>query len=316
MPKKPPYQCPSCGYETDRKDAIRKHFNLKTHCCKLLNDLTLTDSIKEYVLANRIWRAPKEPSAKSLKISNQFNTQVNIMVKDMDTVQKLAMAFQNHTIINSDDKILVNNNDHISRFNEDDPKRGLLLSELDIGNVIRDFCSTKHDDMTDLVIMYDPPRKSVFLKKDKFTEWETVDMRTGIIFAMETLHGNYLSEYERYLLRCHKLTTHLKEKQDLIEHLQSYYRMIASFNLQPYCFEKSDDDIYDNGKYDRHECEDEFYPKYRKIKDAITQGEKNEWFKKVQTIIKENSRLSMFKLNKAVIKIVQAEDKTITCPSP
>ena len=53
---KPPYKCPCCGYETEKKSAIIKHFyNLKKLCPKLLNDIELTDEIKEYILANRIY---------------------------------------------------------------------------------------------------------------------------------------------------------------------------------------------------------------------------------------------------------------------
>ncbi len=54
------YTCIRCGYIAKQKAHIRKHFyELTKPCPALLNDIELTDEIKIYILANRIYRIPK-----------------------------------------------------------------------------------------------------------------------------------------------------------------------------------------------------------------------------------------------------------------
>ena len=307
MWKKPSYLCPSCGYNTDHKSCMRKHFQLKKHCCMIMHPITvLTDEIKAFVLDNRVYTPP---APVDIKTANQYNTQILVMVKDMDTLDKLEMTFKDTNIMNADDKILTSYSDKLDLYQADfeEIKRGHILNMGDISNILRDFCGSKRDDLSDLILIYDPSSKTVLVKQNKLSEWEAMDMEASIFFVISTLHENYLHEYERYMLRCHKSTSHPKEKQEFEEHIIKYYRFIAAFELQPYCFEKTDDDIYNNER-STHDCEELFYPKFRKIRDSITQAEKKEWFRKMKVIVKENSKLSMFKLNKAVLKIVQIED--------
>ena len=57
MPKKSKYQCIRCGYETEYKTNIHKHFFLKNEPCpQTKNQIDLTDEIKEYILKNRIYK--------------------------------------------------------------------------------------------------------------------------------------------------------------------------------------------------------------------------------------------------------------------
>jgi hypothetical protein len=54
---KKPYTCICCGYKTSHKPSMYNHFYKKTkHCPKLINDIELTDEIKEYILHNRIYK--------------------------------------------------------------------------------------------------------------------------------------------------------------------------------------------------------------------------------------------------------------------
>ena len=52
-----PYTCPRCGYTTQHRTSIRNHLFNKTKTCPALeNDIVLTDDIREYILANRIYK--------------------------------------------------------------------------------------------------------------------------------------------------------------------------------------------------------------------------------------------------------------------
>ena len=54
---KKPYTCICCGYKTSHKPSMYNHFYKKTkHCPKLINDIELTDEIKQYILHNRIYK--------------------------------------------------------------------------------------------------------------------------------------------------------------------------------------------------------------------------------------------------------------------
>jgi hypothetical protein len=57
---KDPYCCIRCGYTTPQKQDMRKHFkNLKKICPATINDIELTEEVKNYILDNRIYRIPK-----------------------------------------------------------------------------------------------------------------------------------------------------------------------------------------------------------------------------------------------------------------
>ena len=69
MPRKcrAPYTCPCCHYETNNKTNIFHHFyNLKKPCPKTFAIIELTETVKEFVILNRIYR---ESSTKNSNIA-------------------------------------------------------------------------------------------------------------------------------------------------------------------------------------------------------------------------------------------------------
>ena len=80
MPRKAklPYTCPSCGYETVQKNDMKKHFyKVLKPCPKQLNNIDLTDDIKEFILANRIYHQPIHEADSVTQTININNTVVN-----------------------------------------------------------------------------------------------------------------------------------------------------------------------------------------------------------------------------------------------
>lgn len=60
-----PYHCPRCGYEIAKKSSMVSHFTtLKKPCPSIENDIDLTKEIKDYVLANKIYKIPKQDKNK------------------------------------------------------------------------------------------------------------------------------------------------------------------------------------------------------------------------------------------------------------
>lgn len=56
-----PYQCPRCGYKTDRKSCVQAHFNNKKKPCPaIVRNIDIDPEVIEYVLANRIYPEQKD----------------------------------------------------------------------------------------------------------------------------------------------------------------------------------------------------------------------------------------------------------------
>lgn len=68
MAKKHPYTCPRCGYITQQKGDMRKHFlTLQKPCPATKQDIELTPEVKEYILNNRVYLYNKKQKQKHIK---------------------------------------------------------------------------------------------------------------------------------------------------------------------------------------------------------------------------------------------------------
>jgi hypothetical protein len=56
--RRPPYQCPRCGYVTVQKAHMRRHLLLQNVCPYIAGDIELTDHVKDCILHNRLYRPP------------------------------------------------------------------------------------------------------------------------------------------------------------------------------------------------------------------------------------------------------------------
>jgi hypothetical protein len=75
--RRPPYTCPRCAYACDDKSYMRKHlYKVKHTCPAIADDLALTDDVKEYILANRVYKAPP-PVAKPKKTPDKINIELS-----------------------------------------------------------------------------------------------------------------------------------------------------------------------------------------------------------------------------------------------
>lgn len=72
---KPPYTCPRCGYRVVHKIDMRCHFYCRSNgpCNGLVNDITLTDRIKNKVLENRIYVVQSEDFVATNNVTHTEN---------------------------------------------------------------------------------------------------------------------------------------------------------------------------------------------------------------------------------------------------
>jgi hypothetical protein len=67
------YTCPRCGYETRDKTHIKRHLWPKTrHCGADVNDIELTEDIKNKIMQNRVYKPPAVPTP--TQIINNYHT--------------------------------------------------------------------------------------------------------------------------------------------------------------------------------------------------------------------------------------------------
>ena len=74
-----PYTCPRCEYKSPRKNDMRKHLNGKKGCPQIYKVLELTDAVKAYILANKIYRDPVAPIATNIQNINNYNQVINFV---------------------------------------------------------------------------------------------------------------------------------------------------------------------------------------------------------------------------------------------
>ena len=305
------YGCPCCGYETARRGDMRKHFNLLKPCPQQHPKfVVLTPEIKEHVLDNRRYYPPAI-TKQDVKIVNNNNYSLNL-VSNMDFVDKFEKMMQSTEIkpLSLQDKIQKVFKRELNIFECD--KAGYeIRKDSDYKNIVNKMCTTHEPDLSDANMIHNTKTNQVnMLHFESDDKWCTRSLAEGAEIFIDLLQGNFLNEYERYLLRDHKNTDNLRAKQDILELIVSYYHFIAAFDLQPYCYNREDHMIYDNGMY-THDCEELFYPKYKKAKEDVTRGQKKTWMSDVISIIKDKSKHTNEQMNKAVFELLNTKSSRI-----
>jgi hypothetical protein len=324
-----PYTCPCCNYNTTNKTNILHHFyKLKKLCPKTFNDIELTEEIKKYVIANRVYHIPAPiPVINNTNNINQiinYNNTINNLITNMDTIDKLTkfVTFNSpeSKLIDIDAKLAKKFQKNVARLEankqDQDIDKHVLLEMID------QVCSLADEHFKDFNIIYDDKFNRLKLY-DSTGVWEesmlTVGMRTLLIKVQE----HYFDAYEKYLIRKIRADDQLNgpRQMRMLEHLIDYYRFIACFDIDPYVkSDINDTEILYNMDDDRYDCcaeytDDnrklvfEFRDKYIKTRDSITKCFANETKKEVVNIIKNISKKNVDELNKKVIKLFNMDEE-------
>ena len=297
------YQCCRCGYTTCQKGRIRRHlYQLKKQCPSLSNDIELTDEIKQYILDNRIYKIP-EIKAPTNIITN-YN-QINNYISSMDLQEKLEkyIKFKNIEILDFEDQIEDHFESHIKKL---DMNRysSYRLDFDDMLDVI-DKVTYISKNVENFNIYYDeiPNKLRIFT----CGEWNTMLLDAGIKQMLHKIKACYLDAYECYLIRkLDESSTGAHSRMQFKEHLLDYFKFLACFDISPYVADASDGDILknDNSSYD---LQDQWYPKFKGIKESITVTESNKIKKEVKDIVKRNTRSNIIELNKLIMQVFNVD---------
>lgn len=314
MKKEQLYTCIRCGYIIEFKSSMNKHlYKTKKQCPATSNDIELTNEIKDYILANRIYKIPKE-EPKSIINNIQNNNTINNFIASMDTIEKI------NKYIEFKDIDLSNYSDTIENGLEDkcrlleNKKTDVEIETNDFFDIVDQVCSLARNNIEDFNIIFD--EKYNKLKLYDYGSWNESIITSGIKTFLIKIQEVYWDNYEFYMIRKVELGNNFQNKSKSRELIIEYYKFIGCFDIEPSSKVSSDPEIlYDAHLYDENyddECKEvseKYYSLYVKTRDSIQKSYINNTKKQILDIIKKNSQRNINELNKKVTSLFHMEEE-------
>ena len=326
-----PYTCPRCGYKTGHKGHMQRHlFEKKDQCGTIIDDIDLTDEIKQHIVKYRVYK-PKKDSTINTVINqyNQYNNVQNI-INNIDPTEKLDhyMSYKGLQLIGFSDSVEMRYNEQATKFARDMEDAMELLKEDNMLDVIEMLggCtrSNSNDTLTTHNILYD--KKVHELRFFDYGSWNNMAFDQGVQYFVKKVKEHLFDKCEIFILQSITKSRSARQKAFLREKLESYYKFIACFRIEPYCKDVSDnaimnedtgivcsfsDDSSDNDCSVRitHNIEEEFYPMYDKIKESIKPADVKRVMKRVNETIKRSSSKTVDKLDRLMTLAFKMDDE-------
>jgi len=319
MPNQP-YSCPRCGYSSILRGNINQHFYKKKKACPATaNDIELTDTIKDYVLNNRIYKIKDE--AKIITQTINYNNTMNNYVSGMDVVDKIT-RLANHKqieILDFEDKLEAKYEKCVERLENDSFKYDYNLEPSDFMLIVDNLTKAirgaqRNEFLEELNVVYDAKRKRINVYSGK---WEEYLVANGIAYLVNTIIDYYLESYEIYLMRKIAKSDSISQVSALMKSLRGYYQFIACFEIQPFCKGKCDNQILynkDTPEYDMDpdidggfEVANRFSAMYNEIYGGLTNTLRKSKQAEMLDIIKSNSKNNLAELDKDIIDLVNID---------
>lgn len=298
MPRKAkrPYTCPCCGYETSQKNDMKKHFyKVLKPCPKQLNNIDLTEDIKQFVLANRIYHHPKNETPSLTQTININNTVVNY-IANMDVLGKLQkyVDYKNLELVDFEKYVeqryaKINNKLQTNSIKYIEFKRDDFLELIDEVTNILNGKSMEYFNM-----MYDSRINKLAIYSDE--TWEEYLLNTGVKRIINIIKEFYLDSYEVYLIHSIETSSEFKRQQS-IELLEEYYKFLGCFDIKP-SINVDDENVYTT-----------YMKRYKQLFEKITKSESNHVRKEVLDIIKRNSVRNIDEMNNYIMELLNADEK-------
>jgi len=303
------YQCPRCHYSTDHKGNMRKHFGNKKACPATAHDIELTDAIKEYVLLNRVYRIPMQPTVTQI-INN--NTLINNYIAGMDTVDKLTMYLDRtqQRLSTFDTRVsstFEENVDHLETSPPVELRNIIRLTPppndlLKVIDVVSRLCS----DVCEMNLLFDSKSNKLRFYQGK---WEEHLLDNGILALIYTIQEYFWDAYEVYLAN-KTWRQHNREGQRCKELLQEYYKFLACFNAESAVRPEREYlslDVEEDDATSEAEAKEHFSDLYDSMKAKVTKSDVSKFRKEVISILKRNTVSNVETLNKKVCDLFQMD---------
>ena len=298
---KEPYECPRCGYNTNVKQNMQKHFYEKKKACQGIKDnIELTEDIKDAVMKNRRYHLPhvvQQPPQTTNIYQNITNyNQINNVIGKMDVIDKLSkyITHRGESLLDFDDHVSQTYQVTIEKLDMD-AYRDFSMSPKTFLEIIDTL--TTYESIENLNVLYD--EQSQRIKIVEFGSWRSKMLESGVDEILLKIQSGYLDYYEEYLLRkCHDANTYTM--QLIKERLEDYYKFLVCFDLDP-CVK----DI----KYLEDSKTEVIYNLYRRLKNELRKADETKVRREVTRIIRRNCKANIIELNKKIMDLIQVDER-------
>lgn len=311
-----PYTCVRCGYNTSNRGHMQKHlYTLKRTCPTTLNDIELTDEIKNHILDCRVYIPKKEDQTPSVinqinhvnhvnQINNTINTYntINNFIASLDAVQKYETfcKYKDIDIISFEDNVESKYKNDVYRLENNKYKYGYELTTESFFEIVNEVCKKLDDGKLEhLSPLYESKTNQIRIYDGN--DWLSYRVNCGIKYILNTIKTCYLDAYECYVIR--KILddkSSLFDKQRYTELLDEYFKFLASVAISPCIDHQSEID---------EETKDRFKKRYKEIEAVLPQAEKNKTAKEIKDIIVSTSKQKVDELNKLIANLFKMDEE-------
>ena len=290
-----PYTCPRCGYNTKDKSNMKSHFYKKKNVCPGIKNanLILTDTIKEYVLKNRIYVQNSISQVQSSQFLINFINNLGIQSKHK--------YLEDHIVVPRD---LLTSIEEKYKIENAQYERGdgldLTKDEL-IASVSK---AVKAENQQDLNVFHDGTM--MWIKTHKTLD--EVDVVIGVKEIIKTIYDSYWHKYECYLASRHYNTRNEREKSYFRELLELYYNFLVCLELPPYSKTAENSYLIESlGSDDGFDISRSYYKIYETTLKNVKRSDMSKTQKEVKQIIISQCKSNKKELNKAILNLVKKD---------
>ena len=321
-PKLPPFTCPRCAYNTERRDTFSRHLDRVVICPAVNYDVVLTPEIKAKLLNNRVYKHVAAPPVPTYNQNFTNNNTMNNFIAGLDTIPKLQQLteYRQKDVIDFETKVETLYEKDVERFKRDSFRGGNVeFNQTHYIEMIHDMAHAEKNDLEDMCLVYSKDDDRLYISQGA-GEWDNLNKDRGVLYIIETLVSCRLEFYERYLIRKMESRKDLAGQMALKECLEEYYRFIATFNVKPCVVGKCDNQIMynddetgyesdnDAGNANAHRIVDKYFALYHRISTAMSESTRKALLKSVVDALKMSTKTNLKELNKRVMAILKVDE--------
>lgn len=288
-----PYTCPRCGYECKQKIDMRRHlYHKKKICPAIVHVIELTDTIKEHILENRIYKIEKPT-----QVINNFNTICNF-VTSLDPLNKLHRYHEACKVkpLTIEQKVLKRYNR--KNKNLDNLHGDIQVEQEDIIEALQVVNMSEASNFSDYCIVHDGKYNKLSIFDG--LSWYSTTFNIGILAIWNKLKELHFDKYEWYLVQKIESSAIKEDKKAKCrELLRYYYFVLACFDSIPY-MESTLNQVSDDSK-----------EKYLKIFKDVCEETTLQKIKQFKTEVKDQIKLhgqhNIRNLNEYLMQMIKVD---------
>jgi hypothetical protein len=288
---------------------MNKHFYLNKKVCQTrLNNIDLTEDIKQHIILNRRYIVPKREENVLNKTVNNYNTLNNFVVQ-MDAQSKInkLLNYNNAKQIDFEEGIEKRFQNRIKRLEDRKYKAAFTMDLSSLFNVINMATKVESDNLENFNVFFDRKLGRLGIYRDG--EWESFIEEIGLRELVSIIKSYYLDTYELYLIRNLHHEDSLMNRVVLLQHLEIYYQFIGTFELSPAILGTEDCDLLGHQLMEgnEHYLEETYMTLYKDQIKGTKKAEKSCIKKQLSKIVKDNTTHNIDQLNKVILEILKID---------